>query len=124
MTGTPSQIEWAEQIKLRIDAEFDRVASALMAAACTQMDLDRVDSQSVIAILKEKRRSSGERSGPPFHPGMAGIERSGAADDQSESPVPGDQGQSRGAPTMNTHTCDVHQSCPFESASASPRGSA
>ena len=25
MTGTPSQIEWAEQIKLRIDAEFDRV---------------------------------------------------------------------------------------------------
>jgi len=25
MTGTPSQIEWAEQIKVRIDAEFDRV---------------------------------------------------------------------------------------------------
>jgi len=25
MTGTPSQIEWAEQIKLRIDAELDRV---------------------------------------------------------------------------------------------------
>ena len=42
MTGTPSQIEWAEQIKLRIDAEFDRVASTLMAAASTQMDLDRV----------------------------------------------------------------------------------
>ena len=55
MTGTPSQIEWAEQIRLRVGAEFDRVASALMATACTQTDLDRADTHTVIAILEEKR---------------------------------------------------------------------
>jgi hypothetical protein len=55
MTGTPSQIEWAEQIKPRVNAEFDRVAMALLAAAGHQMEQDRVDTQTVIAILEEKR---------------------------------------------------------------------
>ena len=29
MTGTPNQIEWAEQIRPRVAAEFDRVAHEL-----------------------------------------------------------------------------------------------
>jgi hypothetical protein len=55
MTGTPSQIEWAEQIKPRVNAEFDRVAVALLAVAGNQMEQDRLDTQTVIAILEEKR---------------------------------------------------------------------
>jgi hypothetical protein len=55
MTGTASQIEWAEQIKPRVNAEFDRVATALIATAGHQMEQDRVDTWSVIAILEEKR---------------------------------------------------------------------
>ena len=55
MTGTPSQIEWAEQIKPRVSAEFDRVAKALQAAVDKRTDQDRMDTQVVIAILEAKR---------------------------------------------------------------------
>lgn len=55
MTGTQSQIEWAEQIKPRVGAEFDRVASALIAAASTQTELDRADTQTLVDIIAEKR---------------------------------------------------------------------
>ena len=55
MTGTPSQIEWAEQIKPRVSAEFDRVAKALQAAVDQRAEQDRMDTQAVIAILEEKR---------------------------------------------------------------------
>lgn len=55
MTGTPNQIEWAEQIKPRVNAEFDRVAKALQAVACNQEEQDPTDTQAIIAILEEKR---------------------------------------------------------------------
>ena len=55
MTGTPNQIELAEQIKPRVGAEFDRVASALRTVASKQVERDRVNTQAVIAIIKEKR---------------------------------------------------------------------
>ena len=55
MTGTPSQIEWAEQIKPRVGAEFDRVAKALQTVASRQGARDRLDTQAMIAILEEKR---------------------------------------------------------------------
>src|SRR5580658_7182845 len=55
MTGTPSQIEWAEQIKPRVNAEFDRVAKAFAAVACNQGGQARTDTEAVIAILEEKR---------------------------------------------------------------------
>src|SRR6516165_3167165 len=55
MTGNASQIEWAEQIKPRVNAEFDRVAKALMAAASNWGEQVRMDTQAVIAILEEKR---------------------------------------------------------------------
>lgn len=55
MTGTPSQIEWAEQIKLRVGGDFDRVAKAFEATASKQAEEDRGGTRAVIAILQEKR---------------------------------------------------------------------
>lgn len=55
MIGTVSQLDWAEQIKARVSAEFDRVANALESAASKQAEQDRMDTQAVIAILEEKR---------------------------------------------------------------------
>ena len=46
MMGTPNQIEWAEQIKISVSAEFDRVAKALESAA---------GNPAVIEILADKR---------------------------------------------------------------------
>ena len=55
MTGTPNQIEWAEQIKVKAGAEFDRVANALESAAARQTGRKQMDTRAVIAILEEKR---------------------------------------------------------------------
>ena len=55
MTGTASQIEWAGQIRPRVDAEFDRVANAFRSTASRQGQPDREDTLAVIAILEEKR---------------------------------------------------------------------
>jgi hypothetical protein len=55
MTGTPNQIELAEQIKPRVQAEFDRVARALRDVASKQAETDRIDTCAVIGILEEKR---------------------------------------------------------------------
>lgn len=56
MTGTPSQIEWAELIKPRVNAEFDRVALAFRTVARHQAEADRLETEVVIEILEEKRR--------------------------------------------------------------------
>ena len=55
MTGTLNQVEWAEQIKVQVNAEFDRVAKALTSAAGKQTARDRSATLAVIAILEEKR---------------------------------------------------------------------
>jgi hypothetical protein len=55
MTGTPSQIEWAEQIKPRVNAEFDRVARAFQGVARHQEEEDRLKTATILAILEEKR---------------------------------------------------------------------
>ena len=55
MTGTVNQVEWAEQIKVRVSAEFDRVAKAFQSVADKQTEQDRRDTLAVIAILEEKR---------------------------------------------------------------------
>lgn len=55
MTGTANQIEWALQIKPRVNAEFERVAKAFEATALKQLEVDRTDTLAVIAILEEKR---------------------------------------------------------------------
>jgi hypothetical protein len=55
MTGTASQIEWAGQIRPRVDSEFHRVANAFRSTAVRQTAPDRNDTLAVIAILEEKR---------------------------------------------------------------------
>jgi hypothetical protein len=55
MTGTPHQIEWAEQIKPRVDGEFARVAQAFAETAHKQNAETRLDTLEVIAILQAKR---------------------------------------------------------------------
>jgi 5-carboxymethyl-2-hydroxymuconate isomerase len=55
MTGTASQVQWAAQIRLRTAAEFDRVANAFKVAAGRQSEQDRIETQTAIAILEEKR---------------------------------------------------------------------
>lgn len=55
MTGTPNQVDWAERIKIRVNAEFDRVASALVSAAGKKAEADRMDTLAIIAILEDKR---------------------------------------------------------------------
>ena len=55
LTGTVNQIEWAKQIRTQVNAEFDRVITALEAAATKQSGQDRMDTQAIIAIAEEKR---------------------------------------------------------------------
>jgi hypothetical protein len=55
MTGTINQIAWAEQIKIEVNGEFDRVRGALKSAASKQSAKDREDTETMIAILEEKR---------------------------------------------------------------------
>ena len=55
LLGTAGQIEWAEKIKTRVNAEFDRVAETLEAVACRQSIQDGLDTRAIIAILEEKR---------------------------------------------------------------------
>ena len=55
LIGTANQVAWAEQIRVSVDAEFDRVANAIRQAGAQQNDQPRVDTSAVIAILEEKR---------------------------------------------------------------------
>lgn len=55
MTGTDSQLQWADQIRPRVAQEFDRVSRALQTVAATQPEQDRAETLALIAILEEKR---------------------------------------------------------------------
>ena len=55
MTGTTSQIEWAEQIKRSVGSEFDRVAKAFEEAAAGRPQKDRLEIDAIIVILQQKR---------------------------------------------------------------------
>jgi hypothetical protein len=57
LTGTAHQIEWAEQIKERVSQDFDRVANAMKSVAAKQVERGRTDTQALIAILEDKRKS-------------------------------------------------------------------
>jgi hypothetical protein len=69
MTGTESQIEWAERIKPLVNAEFGRVAAAFQTVACNQEEQDRTDTRAIIAILEEKRAEvmANDRAGYFIH---------------------------------------------------------
>ena len=55
LTGTASQIEWADEIRPRVRAEFDRVAAAFGRVAERQGAAARAETMAVLEILAEKR---------------------------------------------------------------------
>lgn len=55
LTGTPNQIEWAEQIRFAVAQEFDRVAKAFQAQAGIQTGRKQAETRAIIAILEQKR---------------------------------------------------------------------
>ena len=55
LVGTVNQVAWAEEIRVQVNAEFDRVAGAFASVAAKQSGQDQIDSTAVIAILEEKR---------------------------------------------------------------------
>jgi|SRR5579871_2668032 len=69
MNGTPSQVEWAERIQRQVNDEFDRVATAFRLIAGRQNDHRRADTETIIAILEDKRAEvlSKEQAGYFIH---------------------------------------------------------
>ena len=55
MHGTTSQIEWAELIRPRVQAEFDRVKASFQSVAAKQSGDKRTATEAVIEILEDKR---------------------------------------------------------------------
>ncbi|HYL34647.1 MAG TPA: hypothetical protein VEV17_01900 [Bryobacteraceae bacterium] len=55
MSGTASQVEWAERIKRQVNDEFDRVARSFRSVAVKQSDAERADTEAILAILEDKR---------------------------------------------------------------------
>lgn len=55
MTGTPNQIEMAEQIRPLVAAEFDRVAAAFQIVALTQKGDIQAETAGILGILAQKR---------------------------------------------------------------------
>jgi hypothetical protein len=69
MSGTANQVEWAERIKLQVNAEFDRVAASFRSVAGRQRDEKRADTEAILAILEDKRAAvmSREEAGYFIH---------------------------------------------------------
>lgn len=55
LTGTDNQIEWAQRIRSRVAAEFDRVAALFRGIAGKQDRGTRTDTEAIVAIVEEKR---------------------------------------------------------------------
>ena len=87
LTGTPSQIEWAERIRLNVAQEFARVAKLFQNQAGIQTGQKQSDTRSIIAILEEKRVETlaNPRAGY-FYSRLAGTGRSGTPDDRENDP--------------------------------------
>jgi cell division FtsZ-interacting protein ZapD len=56
MFGTVNQIAWAEQIKTKVNAEFDRVRKVLESVADKHSPEDGSNLPAIIQILEDKRR--------------------------------------------------------------------
>jgi 5-carboxymethyl-2-hydroxymuconate isomerase len=61
MTGTDNQVEWAERIRVQVNAEFERVASAFRVVEGRQTEARRIDTEAILAILEEKRSAVTKR---------------------------------------------------------------
>ena len=70
LSGTASQVEWAEHIRRQVAAEFDRVAASFRSVAAKQQSEDmRADTRTVLEILDDKRADvmSREQAGYFIH---------------------------------------------------------
>ncbi len=55
MTGTESQIEWAQRIKPKVGVEFDRVTRVFETVASKQQDPDRAETRLIVDLVREMR---------------------------------------------------------------------
>jgi chaperonin GroES len=55
LRGSPSQVEWAERIRVLVNEDFDRVARSLRLVALKQSDRKRADTAVILDILEDKR---------------------------------------------------------------------
>jgi hypothetical protein len=55
LTGTPNQVEWAEQIRPTVAQEFDRVEKAFLAQLEIQTGQKQAETRIILAILEQKR---------------------------------------------------------------------
>src|SRR3954462_15946172 len=53
--GSPARIEWAEEIRVRVCAEFDRVSLAFQEVARNRTGRGGERTGAVLAILEDKR---------------------------------------------------------------------
>jgi hypothetical protein len=69
LSGSPSQIEWAEAIRTRVADEFDRVAASFRSIAHRQTASKKSDTEAILAILEDTRMEvlSHERAGYFIH---------------------------------------------------------
>ena len=57
LTGTESQVEWAERIRVSVRDEFDRVEKSFRAIAAGQHGTKRARTESILTILEDKRQA-------------------------------------------------------------------
>ena len=62
MTGSASQVEWAERIKRQVNDEFDRVALAFRTVAEKQTGEKRLSTEAILVLLEELRVAVVSRS--------------------------------------------------------------
>lgn len=55
MSGTVSQVEWAQRIRRNVDADFSRVAASFRAVANQQPHERRAGTEAILAILEDQR---------------------------------------------------------------------
>ena len=55
LSGTAAQIEWAERIRIRVHAEFNRVLATFRSVAERQAGSKRAATIAIMAIVEEKR---------------------------------------------------------------------
>jgi hypothetical protein len=55
LTGSVAPMEWAEGIRVQVNAEFDRFSNSLQTVAMRQSDQNRLKTFAIMLILEEKR---------------------------------------------------------------------
>jgi hypothetical protein len=58
LIGTPSQVEWAEQIRPRVAREFDRVAKLFRARMAIQTGEQQSETRTILEVLEQARAAT------------------------------------------------------------------